>query len=131
LAWKTIMANSTVTLLRRVKTEAGWRYYPAAYAANGKVKPNVVLVNGQEVKHKTGFYGLRYYEGCQDKSRECEKWFLHKFRATFCTKLLRSGLDIRTIQAVMGHADLASTMRYLRPAENEQTQARINSMRWT
>ena len=63
LAWKTIMANSTVTLLRRVKAEAGWRYYPAAYAANGKVKPNVVIVNGQEVKHKTGFYGLRFYEG--------------------------------------------------------------------
>ncbi len=70
-------------------------------------------------------------DGCQKKTRECEKWFLHKFRATFCTKLLRSGLDIRTIQSMMGHADLASTMRYLRPAENEQTQARINSMRWT
>jgi integrase len=70
-------------------------------------------------------------DGCQNKTRECENWFLHKFRATFCTKLLRSGLDIRTIQAMMGHADLASTMRNLRPAENEQTQARINSMRWT
>ncbi len=41
-------------------------------------------------------------DGCQDKSREREKWFLHKFRATFCTKLLRSGLDLRTIQAIMG-----------------------------
>jgi len=404
-AWKTLVANSKVTLLRRVKTEAGWRYYPAAYAANGKVNPGVVIVNGQEVKHKAGFYGLRYYEGshlvfeslkgsspaaaeaarakkkaefaaivhakkegirivpidrtrptlavqlsqfltattargsmeaaevyelacrefmrvvgrqysdeivtgdfakfhkaladrgmsartvsnrhssvkaflrsidydtkhlpkppkydktlpeiytdkelkdlfravksprenllyqlllqtgmreqeamflewsdidpkrkicklqskqkqwdfrlkdfeereiplrdhllvrlleyrkkhagdgtlifgkhgkpdghmlrtlkqqvlavalncgecegCQKKTRECENWFLHKFRATFCTKLLRSGLDIRTIQSMMGHADLASTMRYLRPAENEQTQARMNSMRWT
>jgi integrase len=69
-------------------------------------------------------------DGCLGKSRECERWFLHKFRATFCTKLLRSGLDIRTVQQMMGHADLESTMRYLRPAENQQTQAVVNSMTW-
>ena len=70
-------------------------------------------------------------EGCLGKAQECENWYLHKFRATYCTKLLRSGLDLRTVQQLMGHSDLASTMRYLRPAENEQTQARINAMRWT
>jgi len=69
-------------------------------------------------------------EGCQGKSNECENWYLHKFRATYCTKLLRSGFDLRTVQQMMGHNDMTSTMRYLRPAENEQTQARINSMRW-
>jgi integrase len=69
-------------------------------------------------------------DGCLGKARECENWYLHKFRATYCTKLLRSGLDIRTVQQMMGHGDLASTMRYLRPAENEQTQARINAMNW-
>ncbi len=63
--------------------------------------------------------------------KECERWFLHRFRATYCTKLLRSGLDLRTVQQMMGHADLASTMRYLRPAENAETQSRINSIRWT
>lgn len=69
-------------------------------------------------------------DGCVSESRECERWYLHKFRATYCTKLLRSGIDIRTVQAMMGHSDLASTMRYLRPAENEHTQARINGMNW-
>lgn len=68
--------------------------------------------------------------GCLSESKECEKWYLHKFRATYCTKLLRSGVDIRTVQAMMGHSDLESTMRYLRPAENEHTQARINGMNW-
>jgi integrase len=70
-------------------------------------------------------------DGCLSKSKECENWYLHKFRATYCTKLLRAGFDLRTVQQMMGHSDLASTMRYLRPAENEQTQARINSMHWT
>ncbi len=69
-------------------------------------------------------------EGCLGKARECENWFLHKFRATYCTKLLRSGIDIRTVQAMMGHVDLESTMRYLRPAESEPTQSRINGMTW-
>jgi integrase len=69
-------------------------------------------------------------DGCRGKAKDCENWYLHKFRATYCTKLLRSGVDIRTVQAMMGHSDLASTMRYLRPAENEQTQARINAMNW-
>ncbi|HLY40187.1 MAG TPA: site-specific integrase [Terracidiphilus sp.] len=69
-------------------------------------------------------------DGCLSESHECERWYLHKFRATYCTKLLRSGVDIRTVQAMMGHSDLASTMRYLRPAENKQTQARINGINW-
>ena len=77
-------------------------------------------------------YGLNCgrCDGCQRERPDCGNWYLHKFRATYCTKLLRSGVDMRTVQAMMGHSDLASTMRYLRPAENEQTQARINAMKW-
>jgi len=67
---------------------------------------------------------------CKSKG-ECERWFLHKFRATYCTQLLRSGLDLRTVQAMMGHSDIASTMRYLRPQEDSHTQNKINSIAWT
>ncbi len=71
-------------------------------------------------------------DGCLGKSKECERWFLHKFRATFCTKMHRNpGIDLRTLQAMMGHSNLESTLRYLRPAENVQTQALINRMKWT
>ncbi len=70
-------------------------------------------------------------EGCLSKARECENWYLHKFRATFCTKMHRNpDIDMRTLQALMGHSDLASTLRYLRPAENVQTQAVVNRMKW-
>jgi integrase len=69
-------------------------------------------------------------EGCQGNLGECQEWTLHKFRRTYCTTLLRSGLDLRTVQSYMGHADLASTMRYLRPASSEEAQARINAIRW-
>lgn len=43
-----------------------------------------------------------------------EVW-LHKFRATFATRSLWAGIDLRTLQDWMGHTDLASTMRYLKP----------------
>src|ERR1035441_469908 len=65
LAERDAMANSKVTLLRRVRVDGGWRYYPAAYAQNGKVKPGVVIVAGQEVKHPSGYYALRYYKGAK------------------------------------------------------------------
>ena len=63
-------------------------------------------------------------------SAECEKWYLHKFRATYLTKLLRDGLDLRTVQKMAGHKEITSTMRYVRPAENIQIQERINNMKW-
>ena len=63
-------------------------------------------------------------------SEQCEGWFLHKFRATFCTTLLRSGMDLRTVQRLMGHSDLASTMRYLRPAGSVEVQDRVNAVTW-
>ncbi len=68
-------------------------------------------------------------DGSLAKRKECENWYLHKFRATFCTTLLRTNeLDIRTIQQMMGHDDLRSTLRYLRPAEGRKVQAVINSI---
>lgn len=69
-------------------------------------------------------------DGCKGQLGECQEWTLHKFRRTYCTTLLRSGVDLRTVQAYMGHADLASTMRYLRPASSKEAQARINAIRW-
>ena len=47
------VANIKVALMMRVKTDAGWRYYPAAYAANGRVKPGTAVVAGKDVKHPT------------------------------------------------------------------------------
>lgn len=60
-----------------------------------------------------------------DKYRVCEHWFLHKFRATFCTWHLWAGEDLRTVQSYMGHKDIESTIRYLRP--NKMSRAKVNA----
>jgi integrase len=61
---------------------------------------------------------------------ECEHWYLHKFRATCITTLLRNGLDLRTVMHLSGHSDLESVIRYLRPAEGLAVQAAVNAIRW-
>jgi integrase/recombinase XerD len=57
-----------------------------------------------------------------------DAWWLHKFRATFATHALQGGIDLRTVQSWMGHTDLASTMRYLRPARGEKVQAQVEAL---
>lgn len=64
-------------------------------------------------------------------SNQCDNWFLHKFRATYITNMLRApNMDLRTVMALSGHADIESVMRYLRPAEGSVSQTAVNSIKW-
>lgn len=57
------MANREVNLTKRVQTGKGMRYCPVVLSANGRVKPDVVLVNGQEERHSEGAYYLEWRDG--------------------------------------------------------------------
>jgi len=53
----------SVNLTKRIQTANGMRYCPVAQSANGRVKPDVVLVNGKEERHPEGAYYLEWREG--------------------------------------------------------------------
>jgi integrase/recombinase XerD len=57
-----------------------------------------------------------------------EEVWLHKFRATFATRALWANVDLRTVQAWMGHTDLASTMRYLRPQRDAAMRDKVEAI---
>lgn len=57
--------NREVNLTKRIKTAQGLRYCPVALSANGRVKPDLVLVNGKEKRHPEGAYYLEWREGAK------------------------------------------------------------------
>ena len=57
-----------------------------------------------------------------------ENFWLHKFRATFATRCLWAGVDLRTVQQWLGHSDMESTMRYLKPSRSQQTGEKVNEI---
>jgi integrase/recombinase XerD len=59
---------------------------------------------------------------------EKENFWLHKFRATFATRCLWAGVDLRTVQSWLGHSDIESTMRYLKPSRSRQTREKVNEI---
>ena len=68
-------------------------------------------------------------DGCRT-SKECERWWLHKFRATCITRLLQSRMDLRTVMKFSGHSDLESVVRYLSPAADAAIKAHVDGVEW-
>lgn len=93
-------------------------------------KPNTKLL--QSLKRLARRAGLNCgrCDACLERN-ECAEFTLHRFRRTYITKMLR-GLngDLRTVQAYAGHKDITSTMRYLVPESAEESQAKVDAIKW-
>jgi len=50
---------------------------------------------------------------CKTEPR-CHNWNLHRWRHSFATQMLQSGLDIRSLQLLLGHKNLSTTEKYLK-----------------
>jgi integrase len=57
-----------------------------------------------------------------------DNFWLHKFRATFATRCLWAGVDLRTVQQWLGHSDMESTMRYLKPSRSQHVRNKVNEI---
>lgn len=110
--WRTKYPNATLVLPTR----------------NGK--PNTKILRQLKRLAKRAGLNCGVCRGCKGKHNECQRWTLHKFRRSFCTGLLRAGLDIETVRTYAGHADLETTMRYLAPATSKETRTTIDGIGW-
>jgi integrase len=50
----------------------------------------------------------------------------HAYRKLAADKWARSGVDIKTIQVLLGHTNISSTQRYLRPMQNDELKEILN-----
>jgi integrase len=55
----------------------------------------------------------------------CKQFGLHKFRHTYATNMLRDGVDLVSLQKLLGHKDLESTKEYLRALEPDDLREKI------
>jgi integrase/recombinase XerD len=74
-------------------------------------------------KHRLALTRIAKRAGLDDS-----RFWLHKFRATAATTWLRGTIDIRTVQSLLGHKDLASTMRYLKPMAGSDLHKKMNGL---
>jgi integrase len=51
----------------------------------------------------------------------------HSYRKLAADKWLRSGIDLKTVQVLLGHTSLASTQRYLRPMEQDALKHKLEA----
>ena len=64
---------------------------------------------------------------CKTK-KECERFYLHKFRSTYMSRMLQGGMDLSTLMSITGHQDLKSVRRYLGAADNKAKQQKVNAV---
>ncbi len=91
--------------------EMSRRYPPRGYwfptnSSVGHVQPTTVSSKTRRVFARLGIDGS-----------------LHRFRHTFASDLLRSGVNIRVVQSLLRHTSLATTAKYTAVDEYERTEA--------
>ena len=83
-----------------------------------EVKPQTYLFEGQTPGEPMGERSIQYVINEALQKTEIKKEVsMHTLRHSFATHLLEDGLDIHSIQRLLGHSDMRTTMVYLHVAD--------------
>lgn len=58
-----------------------------------------------------------------------EKFTMHALRATFATRAIEQGIDVRTLQELLGHADYGLTMNLYGHVVDDTKQAAMEKLK--
>ena len=81
------------------------------------VRPKVYLFNGQRKGEPMAQRSIQHaLQRVVERSKLSKPVTMHSFRHTFACHALEMGMDIITLQHILGHAHLSTTLLYLRVA---------------
>lgn len=119
LTWSMVDGNRLI--FDRSKTE-GQNYLPLSEKA--------LTMLGKPDNSKQFIFKLGTWEGCVKVVRQAatsvgitKKITWHSARHTFATRLHAKGVDIRTLQVLLGHSDISHTMKYTKVSDDNRRKA--------
>lgn len=101
-----------------------------AWFARRPMLPKAPIITNSEGKVPRRQHALtRFYRLCEQAGTK--RWSIHSVRHFVTTELIGAGVDIRHVQAIVGHANLSTTQRYAHVRETalEAAITKLPSMR--
>src|SRR5438876_7568742 len=106
--------NRTVNLTKRVQTHRGLRYCPVVLAANGRVRADLVIINGQEERHPEGAYYLEWREGTKrvrlSVGKDAADASTRRLRKEAELNAVNHGLAVSSQDEQNGHRSIAAAI---------------------
>jgi integrase/recombinase XerD len=99
-----------------------WRQYrPEKWLFDGQVRGN----------HLPRQTAARAYYGMKERAGIVRGHGIHTLRHSFATHLLEAGVDLRTIQILLGHKSFSTTLKYLHVTKKrvQETQSPLDLLR--